>query len=103
MALTASPDFTKERPPGVEDVWGHVQQGQAQADEPIVVQAPDPSGIGCHVTQNHIRFPTGEQVPDSLEGSWVGHIGRAQKSGSFQGEDVKKIDPEHKANRSRGV
>ena len=103
MALTSSPGFTQECSPTVQDFWSHVQKGQAQANEPVVVEAPDPRGVGCHVTQNHIRSPSRKQFSDSLEGSWVSHISRAQKSCSFQGEYVKEIYPKHKANRSTGI
>lgn len=103
MTLTSSPGFTEESPPGVQDLWNHVQKGQAQANEPVVVEAADPRGVGCHVTQDHICSPTRKQLLDFPEGSRVSHISRAQKRCSFQGEYVEKIYPKHKANRSTGV
>lgn len=103
MALTSSPGFTKECPPGVQDIWNHVQKGQAQANECVVVEATDPCGVGCHVTQDHVCSPTRKQLLDFPEGSRVSHISRAQKRCSFQGEYVEKIYPKHKANRSTGV
>lgn len=103
QALTSGPHFAEECSARVQDTWSRVQKGRAQANEPVVIQAPDPCGVGCHVTENHICSPTRKQFLNSLEGSRVGHISGTQKSCSFQGGYVKKIYPKHEANRSTGI